>query len=106
MSEPAAILPRGPVRRARQVAGAVLSDAQNPFESRLTPHPGDALRRRLWWATGLTLSLGGALTWLAVTGVIPYEAIWAAVALWAVEPSDHGPATLCRQRPSTPDGST
>lgn len=84
MSEPAAILPRGPVRRAREVAGAVLGDADNPFRTALTPHPRAALRRRLWWATVLATVVGGVLAWLAVTDVIPYQAIWAAGALWPV----------------------
>lgn len=84
MSEPTAILPRGPVRRAREVAGAVLGDAENPFHMDLAPHPRRALRRRLWWATATVIVVGGMLIWLAATDVIPYQAIWAAAALWPV----------------------
>lgn len=84
MSEPAAILPRGPLRRAREVAGAVLGDAENLFCAPLTPHPRRALQRRLWWATIVAAVVGGLLTWLAVTGVVPYQAIWGAAALWPV----------------------
>lgn len=84
MSEPAAILPRGPVHRAKEVAGEVLGDPENPFQTALTPHPRRALRRRLWWATALTFGIGGALTWLAVTAVIPSAAIWVAAAFWPV----------------------
>src|SRR5699024_4832246 len=38
MSEPANILPRGPVRRAKEVAGAVLGDPRTPFRTAVTPH--------------------------------------------------------------------
>ena len=83
-SEPAAILPRGPLKRAREVAGAVLGGAENPFELDLATHPRRALRRRLWWATCAAVVVGAVLTVLAVTGVIPYQVIWAAAALWPV----------------------
>lgn len=84
MSEPATILPRGPVRRAEEVAGAVLGDARNPFQTRLAAHPRQALRRRLWWATAVTGVVGGVLAWLIVTDVLAAPWIWAAVALWPV----------------------
>lgn len=84
MSEPAAILPRGPVRRAREVAGQVLGDRQNPFEIPLPPHPRSALRRRLFWATCVAAGVAGILTWLAVTDVIPYGMIWSAAGVWLV----------------------
>ncbi|GAA1180990.1 PH domain-containing protein [Nesterenkonia xinjiangensis] len=86
MSEPAAILPRGPISRTREVAGQVLGDPENPFHAHLRPHPWRALRRRLWWAGGLTVGLGALLTWLAVSDVLPYEVIWATAAF--------GPASL------------
>ncbi|NDK30804.1 PH domain-containing protein [Nesterenkonia haasae] len=82
MSEPAAILPRGPVRRAAEVAGEVLGDSDNPFHADLTPHPRGALRRRLWWATGFALALAGLLAWLAVIDVVAYQALWAAAVFW------------------------
>lgn len=82
MSEPATILPRGPVRRAEAVAGAVLGDADNPFQERLTAHPRPALRRRLWWATALTGAVGGVLAWLIVTDVLATPWMWATAALW------------------------
>lgn len=84
MSEPAAILPRGPIQRARQVAGAVLGDAQNPFCIPLRPHPPQALRRRLWWATVGAALVGGVLATLALPGVLSYQWIWAAAVLWPV----------------------
>ncbi|MDZ5076601.1 PH domain-containing protein [Nesterenkonia sp. HG001] len=86
MSEPAAILPRGPISRTREVAGQVLGDPENPFHAHLRPHPWRALRRRLWWAGGLTVGLGALLIWLAVSDVLPYEVIWATAAF--------GPASL------------
>ncbi|WP_120002834.1 PH domain-containing protein [Nesterenkonia muleiensis] len=82
MSEPAAILPRGPVHRAKEVAGQVLGAPENPFHAHLNPHPRRALRRRLWWATALALGIGGVLTWLALIDVVPYTTIWAAAAFW------------------------
>lgn len=84
MSEPAAIFPRGPVHRAKEIAGEVLGDPENPFQAQLTPHPRRALRRRLWWATALAAGIAGVLSWLAVTGVLAYEAVWAAAAFWPV----------------------
>lgn len=84
MSEPAAILPRGPLRRAREVAGAVLGDPENPFQEELSPHPLRALGRRLWWATIVVVIAGGVLSWLASTGVIPLHSLWVALALWPV----------------------
>lgn len=84
MAEPAAILPRGPVHRARDVAGEVLGGTENPFHTRLTPHPGNALRRRLWWATVFSLAIAGALTWLAITDVLAEGWIWVTAGLWPV----------------------
>lgn len=82
MSEPAAILPRGPLRRAKEVAGEVLGDTENPFDMELILHPLRALRRRLWWATLLAVVVGAVLAVVAETGVIGYQAIWAAPAVW------------------------
>lgn len=83
MSTPATILPRGPVTVAKRVATEVLgTDA--PFATALAAHPPAALRRRLWWATTFSLGIALVLTWLALTGVLPYRAIWAAAALWPV----------------------
>lgn len=62
-ADPAAVLPRGPVARARAVAGEVLGgfggvggDA-NPMTLRLRRHPIRALRRRLVWATVTALAV-------------------------------------------------
>ncbi|SCF97513.1 putative membrane protein, partial [Streptomyces sp. Ncost-T6T-2b] len=82
MSQPAAILPRGPVAVARRVASEVLDPEEQPLHARLAAHPRAALRRRLWWATTTTAAVALALGWLAATGVLPYAALWAAVALW------------------------
>ncbi|NEC22287.1 hypothetical protein G3I50_29205, partial [Streptomyces parvus] len=54
MSQPAAILPRGPVAVARRVASEVLDPEEQPLQARLAAHPRAALRRRLWWATTTT----------------------------------------------------
>ncbi|MFE2294390.1 PH domain-containing protein [Streptomyces sp. NPDC059452] len=82
MSQPAAILPRGPVSVTRRVATEVLGAEEKPLHAPLTPHPRTALRRRLWWATLTTACIALVLLWMAVTGVLPYAAIWAAAALW------------------------
>lgn len=63
-ADPASILPRGPVRRARAVASEVLGDLggvggvggdADPMTIPLRRHPIRALRRRLVWATVLAL---------------------------------------------------
>lgn len=82
LSDPTAILPRGPVRVARRVAAEVLDSDQRPLEAPLAPHPRAALRRRLWWATGVTAAVGGVLGWLALTDVVPAAAVWSTLALW------------------------
>ncbi|MFB8138369.1 PH domain-containing protein [Streptomyces parvus] len=82
MSQPAAILPRGPVAVARRVASDVLDPEERPLHADLAAHPRAALRRRLWWATTTAATVALALGWLAVTGVLPYAALWAAAALW------------------------
>ena len=84
MSQPAAILPRGPIGAARRVAGLALGADPSPLETELTRHPRAALRRRLFWATAVTAAVASVLVWLAVTGVVPAGAIWAAAAVWPV----------------------
>ncbi|MGO1531675.1 MAG: PH domain-containing protein [Micrococcaceae bacterium] len=66
-ADPAAVLPRGPVSRARAVAGEVLGGdggedggddgGENPMTLRLRKHPVRALRRRLVWATVTALAV-------------------------------------------------
>ncbi len=82
MSQPAAILPRGPVNVARRVAAQVLEAEPNPFEAALSKHPSAALSRRLWWATAFTAGVGLVFAWLVVSGVLPHSGIWAVAALW------------------------
>ncbi|WP_102159616.1 PH domain-containing protein [Zhihengliuella halotolerans] len=82
MAQPSAILPRGPVEVARDVAADVLGTAENPFETPLSQHPVAALRRRLWWATAIAAGTAAVLAWLAATGILPASAVWAAVAMW------------------------
>lgn len=82
MSDPAAILPRTPVSIARRVANSVLGSAL--FDTELQPHPGAALRRRLWWATGLSATVAVVLAVLALAGVIGWAWLWAGLLLWAL----------------------
>jgi putative membrane protein len=84
MAQPAAILPRGPVAVARRVAADVLGVRPGPLGAPLSAHPRAALRRRLWWATAVAGLAGALLGWLAVTGVVPAPAVWAAAVLWPV----------------------
>ncbi|WP_293695380.1 PH domain-containing protein [uncultured Agrococcus sp.] len=84
MTEPAAILPRGPLRRAREVAGDVLGDSENPFTVDLVGHPMRALLRRLLLAAFVTVAVTAVLVMLAFTAVIPVTVIWAAAALLPV----------------------
>ncbi len=86
VSQPAAILPRAPVTAAKRIVGEVL-DAEgpdNPFHAPLARRPSAALRRRLSWATGITVGLALVLTWLAITDVVPAVAIWGAAAFWPI----------------------
>ena len=84
MSQPAAILPRGPISVARPVTAAVLDSDPNPLEVPLGRHPRAALRRRLWWATLFTALIVALLGWLAVTDVLTVAWVWLGVALWPV----------------------
>lgn len=84
MSQPTAILPRGPIGVARPVTAAVLATEPNPLEVPLRRHPSAALRRRLWWATAITATVVGMLGWLAAHDVIPAATLWAGVALGPV----------------------
>lgn len=81
--QPAAILPRGPISVARRVAGEVFGEA-DPFTTRLVRHPRTALRRRLWWATGVSLVAPVLLAAPAWAGIIPGWIPWATLALWPV----------------------
>ncbi len=84
ISQPAAILPRGPLATARRVAAEALGASPDPLDAPLTPHPRAALRRRIGWATSTTLAVMAVVTWLAVTDVVPVWAAWATPALWAI----------------------
>ncbi|GAB3712225.1 PH domain-containing protein [Nocardiopsis oceani] len=83
MSQPTAVLPRGPVSVARPTAAAVLATAGNPLTAPLRHHPRTALGRRLWWATLAAGVPTGLLAWAAATGAVPWAAVWAVpVVLW------------------------
>nr|WP_211658121.1 PH domain-containing protein [Phytoactinopolyspora halophila] len=49
ISQPATILPRGPIGVARPVAAAVLGRHPGPLDAPLERHPRAALHRRMWW---------------------------------------------------------
>ena len=82
LSQPAAIVPRGPLSVARPVAAAVLAATPDPLEAHLRSHPRAALRRRAWWATMTAAVVAGLLGWLAITSVISPVAVAAGIALW------------------------
>jgi len=75
-AQPASVLPRGPRTVAWPVASAVLAADPDPVSAPLARHPAAALRRRLWWASGVTAAVTGVLGWLAATGVVPPAAVW------------------------------
>ncbi|MGC5629443.1 PH domain-containing protein [Georgenia sp. Z1344] len=80
-SEPTAILPRGPVRVARRVAGLVLGDP-SPFDAPLRRHPRTALVRRAVWATGLAAVTAAVLAAPLLTGSVPEWAGWTPLVVW------------------------
>ena len=82
MSQPAAILPRTPLKVAHRVVADIIGPEPNPFDAPLIKHPRAALRRRLWWATGLTLMPGAILGVLVFENVIPIELLLAVAAFW------------------------
>lgn len=82
LSQPADILPRGPVRAARQVVDRVPGAEANPVEAALTVHPRAALRRRLAWA-----ATGAATPLSTSTGTRPWR-------------SPSGPLRACSTRSS------
>ncbi|QJW38004.1 PH domain-containing protein [Cellulosimicrobium protaetiae] len=83
-SQPATILPRGPVSVARPVASAVLGADPDPLTVPLARHPAGALRRRLWWATASSGVVAAVLWWLAANGALPVAAAGWAAGLWVL----------------------
>lgn len=79
--QPSALLPRGPRGIAREVAAHVLG-APSPLEVPLPRHPQAALRRRLWWATALTLLLVAVVALPVATSVAPAWVLWGAIGVW------------------------
>lgn len=76
------ILPRGPVRVARSVAGQVLAVDPNPLVVPLQRHPRAALRRRCWWAVlGTAAAVGAAATVAGQVAAMPGWVPLAAVGL-------------------------
>ncbi|PZR52935.1 hypothetical protein DNL40_09790 [Xylanimonas oleitrophica] len=83
-SQPAAILPRGPVSVARPVAAAVLGADPDPLGAPLARHPRGALRRRLWWATWVAAVVTVTLGWLSFNDILPATLIWCGAGVWLV----------------------
>lgn len=81
--QPSALLPRGPRGIAREVATHVLG-APSPLEVPLPRHPRAALRRRLWWATAVTILLVAVVALPVATSVVPAWVLWAAIGVWPV----------------------
>lgn len=82
MTQPAAILPRVPLALAREVTADIMAPEASPFDAPLTKHPSAALRRRLWWATVITLIVGAILVVLIIQEVIALEMLWAILGFW------------------------
>lgn len=81
--QPAAILPRGPIRVAREVAARVLGESR-PLEMYLPRHPPAALRRRLWWATLFAAVPLAAVAVPVAAGAAPTWVLWSVLILWLV----------------------
>lgn len=79
--QPTTILPRGPVRLAREVARQVLGETR-PFDKRLPRHPPAALRRRLGWATVSVIATLATVAVPVATNAAPPWLIWAVLTLW------------------------
>ncbi|WP_435107214.1 PH domain-containing protein [Nocardiopsis synnemataformans] len=79
------ILPRGPVSVARRVAADVLQEP-SPLEAELRCHPWSALRRRLLWATLVTVGLVLTTEWVLTTAEAAFSWPWwvTAAAVWPV----------------------
>lgn len=82
INQPAAILPRVPLRVARGVIEAILAPNRSPFDAKLTKHPTAALRRRLWWATLCALLLAAVVAVLVVENVLGWHLLWIPVVFW------------------------
>lgn len=83
-SQPASILPRGPISVARQVAAEVLGADADPFDAPLVRHPAGALRRRLWWATAAAGILTAVLWWIVAHGALPGWTLWCGAVTWVL----------------------
>lgn len=84
LSQPAAILPRGPIGVARRVTAAVLGTDPNPLDAHLNPHPRAALQRRLVRATLASAAIVALLAWLVATGVVSTAAVPLGLLSWPV----------------------
>lgn len=83
-NQPAAILPRVPLKIARQITAEVMAPEASPFEVPLAKHPRAALRRRLWWATLTTLVLGVMLKTLVTDHVMSFDILWVIPVIWGL----------------------
>ena len=81
MSQPAAVLPHGPITVARRVAAIVLGARPDPFDAPLSVHPLAALRRRAVWALAICALLLAVVGWLVLVDVAPTWTIVVPVAL-------------------------
>lgn len=79
--QPTAILPRGPLSVARDVARKVLG-TPSPMEAPLRRHPTAALRRRLWWGFLMGAIAVAVLAVPVATGAVPAWALWVACGVW------------------------
>lgn len=76
MSQPSAVIPRGPRKAATEVAAAVLEAPDDPLSLPLRVHPRAALRRRMWWAALSSALVTAVLAGVATSGLIPAVLIW------------------------------
>lgn len=82
MTDPAAVLPRTHRSVARRVAADVLGEPESIYDTPLHRHPPAALRRRLWWATLITLAVAAVLGVVVASGAISPAWMLSVAAVW------------------------
>lgn len=82
MSDPAAILPRGPRKAHWATASQILAQSPDPFAATLNKHPAAALRRRLVWAAGISAFVSLVLGALVYFQISSPSVLWVLAVLW------------------------
>ncbi|MGO1544517.1 MAG: PH domain-containing protein [Gulosibacter sp.] len=84
MSQPAAILPRGPLPHTKRIASEVLGSNEEPLSAPLNRHPRRAFLHRACWATTFSVIVAAVLLTFIVTNLIGAEWLWVAAGCWII----------------------